>query len=191
MRKKIVLLLVVSLLFSGVLAGCRKKAEVLPEDGFPAIKVVSGKNNIEWVVGMNRLGNTECDREDNLLLLMKDRVPENLVHLENGEDITVEFDGAVPDAIKLTEHIIRPDGSPKYTTEHEGTVIDAALKKGKATFTIEKNYVTALSSYSGDYAPGATLKGYRLLCNWGSDQCEYTFVIRGDAAITMLPEESE
>ncbi|MDR1629504.1 MAG: hypothetical protein LBS36_04745 [Oscillospiraceae bacterium] len=188
MIKKTALLLAISMLFAMLLVGCANETGSLTVGGFPKIKVYSGNTDIEWVVGMNRLGNAQTDREDNLIGIIKDNAPGDLVYLKNGESITIEFDGKLPDTVKLTEHIIKADGSAKYTTEHKGTAIDIAFKKGKGSFVIEKNYATALSSNSADYAPGATIKGYRLLCNFGTDECEYAFVIRGDAAFTMTAE---
>jgi hypothetical protein len=54
-----------------------------------------------------------------------------------------------------------------------------------ASFAIKPNIATSLSSYSGDYLPGNTIKGYRLVVKWGENECEYAFIIRGDAAILM------
>ena len=32
-----------------------------------------------------------------------------------------------------------------------------------------------------DYEDGNTLRGFRLICTWGENECEYVFVIRTDA----------
>ena len=190
MNRKTAWFLVLSALFCTIFAGCGGAAAPPPETGFPSIKVYSGKTNIEWIVGTNRLGNAETDREDNLIRIMKDHLPDDLVYLKNGETITIEFDGEAPDRAKLTEHIIYADGSAKHTTENEGTVIAFALENGKGSFAIEKNYVTALSSDSADYAPGAVIKGYRLVCYWEKGACEYFFSIRGDAAFLLNSPEA-
>ena len=188
-RKFAWLLLSASVSLCFVFAGCNEKTDS-PESGFPKIKVTSGNADIEWVVGMDRLGNVETDREDNLIRIMKDHEPDELVHLKNGAVIEIEFDGKVPDVAKVTEHIITPEGLAKYQTEYEGKTIDIQFKEGEGAFTLEPNCATAFSSDSADYAQGATLKGYRLRCSWGTDECEYAFVIRGDAAIEMETSES-
>jgi hypothetical protein len=189
MERKVLAVILCTLFLCGWLSDCGAQSQKTPAQTgeFPKIKLSSGSTDIEWVIGINRLGNAITDREDNLTWLMKDQQSGDLVYLKNKEFITIKFDGKSPDTVKLTEHIIKADGTPKYTTENEGTVIDITFKNGKGSFIIQPNYATALSSNSNDYLPGNTIKGYRLLCNWGTDECEYAFVIRGDAAITMNP----
>ena len=152
--------------------------------GFPSIIVTSGGITIPWVVGMNRLGDSIVDRQDTLIQLMHDHVLADLPHLADGATITVDFQGDPPDAFRMTEHIINPDGLPKYTTGSADRSVDIVFTHGVGTFTLMPNWATAVSSDSADYAPGATLKGFRLVANWGTDECEYAFVIRGDAPIT-------
>ena len=50
-----------------------------------------------------------------------------------------------------------------------------------SSFKLERHWAALLSSSSEDYKNGNTLRGFRLLCTWGENQCEYAFVIRTDA----------
>ena len=38
-----------------------------------------------------------------------------------------------------------------------------------------------LSSNSKDYEPENTIRGFKLICSWGDNECEYGFIITSDA----------
>lgn len=145
----------------------------LSKDELQQIKISAGKINIPVF-----------DNDENFSTIMLSRSLEDLVYIKNKETILIEFDGKEPSTISLTEHILNENGSPKFATETEGKVIDIKLNKSKASFEIEPNFATSLSSNANDFNPGATIKGYRLVCSWEKSDSEYFFVIRGDAAIT-------
>ena len=184
MMKKVALLIAILAFTFLAFSGCKAQE---PE-AFPAIKVSSGGVEISTVIGKNRLNGAVYDREPTLRHLMSRCAPSDLVHVQNGETIAITFEGTAPDTATLTEHIINADGSMKYESEYSGTVIDIVFTDGKGSFTLEPNFATVLSSDGADYAPGATLKGYRLTCDFGDDQCEYAFAIRSDAAIAFQPQ---
>jgi len=51
----------------------------------------------------------------------------------------------------------------------------------------------AFGSSLAAYEPGSTIKGYRLVCSWGGNECEYAFIIRSDLGNMIwpvLPEET-
>ena len=154
-----------------------------PLDEPPALIVQSGNMGIGWVVGKNKWNGSVYDRPDDLQCLMADKTIDDLDYVKNGEQITFKFDGIAPDSFVLTEYILRENGDAKYNIY--GMEYDICSNPGGHVFTVKPNYATAFSSSSWDYAPGNTIKGYRLVCSWGRNECEYAFIIRGDAAITM------
>jgi len=153
----------------------------------PSITVRSGSTEIDWVVGKNIWNNSIYDRLDNFQWIMRDTVIDELPYIQNGETITIVFDSRIPDSVALTEHLLRGNGDEKYNISGMECEVTLDASDSRASFTIETNWATALSSDSGDYAPGGTIKGYRLVCRWGDNECEYGFIIRGDAAVIMTP----
>lgn len=159
----------------------------------PNITVQSGDKNIEWVVGKNKWNGSVFDRLDNFQWLMTDKTIDDLEYVRNGEQVLLEFDGSIPDSITLTEYVLLENGNEKYNLS--GMEYDVHYNAFNArfnpfsprdfNFTVEPNYATALSSNSADYQTGNTIKVYRIVCTWGGNECEYAFIVRGDAAFTM------
>jgi len=118
---------------------------------------------------------------------MRDTGFDDLPYIKNGETVTIVFDSSIPDSVALTEHLLRENGDGKYNIAGMEYEVMLQASDSRASFTIEPNWATALSSDSGDYAPGGTIKGYRLVCSWGDNECEYGFIVRGDAAVMMTP----
>ena len=116
---------------------------------------------------------------------MSDTTFDELPYIKNGETITIKFNGHVPNSVTLTEYILNKNGERKYTSDGMVYDINFGIFNHAANFTIKKNYATALSSSTLDYMRGNTIKGYKLVCAWGNNECEYSFIIRGDAAITF------
>lgn len=144
-----------------------------PEGGHQPVNVHAGKTDIPIF-----------ENEENFTNIMVSKSLEDLVYIKNKETVLVEFNGKNPDTISMTEHILNENGSPKFATETKGKIIDVTLEKSKASFKIGSNFATSLSSNGNDFNPGAIIKGYRLVCDWGESESKYFFVIRGDAAIT-------
>ncbi|MDR1691874.1 MAG: hypothetical protein LBR72_00805 [Oscillospiraceae bacterium] len=165
-----------------ICAGCGNK----PDAGIPNLEVSSGQVPLE-MIGRECGENGAFFVVSGFSMCMGTGIEKR--YLPNGETIEFAFGDREPDKWTLTEHILKEGGEPKYTTETEGKDITLILKDGRGSFVIEPNLRTALSSNSKDYLPGNTLKGYRLLCSFGPDEFEYTFIIRGDALFRMVVEE--
>ncbi len=116
--------------------------------------------------------------------IMKSLSLEELVYIKNKERVLIKFNEKSPKNIQLTEHILNKNGTPKFASEKTGKIIKTKLDKNKTSFKVEPNLATSLSSNGNDFNPGATIKGYHLVCDWGNNQSDYYFVIRGDAAIS-------
>ena len=181
--KKIILLICLICIF-GLLPACGGP----DNSGPPGLKVTSGGIAISSVVGLNRWDGSLYDREDNFKVIMKDIAVSDLPYIHLGKSINIAFSGKAPDSATLTDHILRPDGRQKFTDATVET-IDITFRSGKGAFTLEKNWATAFSSDSSDYLPGASIRGFRLVCRWGGNEYEYAFIIRSDAAILFSVEE--
>ncbi len=150
----------------------------------PKIIIQYDGNEINWIVGKNKWNGSIYDREDNFKLIMSGTTTGELPYIKNGEDILIQLEGDVPDSAMLSEYILRENGEVKYNMGTSYNLRFGILNR-KGDFTLLPNPNTLLSSYSGDYVPGNTIKGYRLVCTWGGNECEYGFIIRSDAAFTV------
>ena len=50
---------------------------------------------------------------------------------------------------------------------------------GKAAFALRDNPAATLDS-EGDYEPGTSIRGLKLICKWGSTEKHYTCMVRSD-----------
>ena len=159
----------------------------------PEITVKSGDAEIFWTVGKNKWDGNIYDRADNFQSQQERILNRAMPYVKNGEKISISFGNTKPDSVELSEIILNERGEPKWRTgEHPMEYnVSVAPLSGKCSFIVKQNFATAFSSFSGDYAPGNTIKGYKMVCRWGDNECEYAFVILGDAAITMIPVDGE
>jgi len=171
MRKSIFLYVI---FFSFILLyGCYGKMSEPPE-----IQVTSDGREISYVVGLNKWNGSVYDREDTFQTIMKEKA--DIPYIKLKKEIQIEFKGTLPDSIKLQNFILNCDGKIKYTEKEVQTIpIEFSNKKG--TFVLTQNIASMLSSNSADYEPGASIRGFRLYCSWGENDCEYAFIISSDA----------
>ncbi|WP_375103400.1 hypothetical protein ACDZ28_28495 [Paenibacillus sp. RS8] len=101
-------------------------------------------------------------------------------YVKFGEIIQIEFSDTAPDSYNLTEYILRDDGTFKYKKETAAPV-NVELEDKTATFKLDSNMASFLSSDSKDYEAGATIRGFRLTGEWVDQTKEITFVVRTDA----------
>jgi hypothetical protein len=135
---------------------------------------------VDLAKGRDRWDGAPYDGEETFERLMSGLTIEDLPYVKNGERFGIRYEGGAPDSAVLTEFILWEDGKIKYNRSGKEYALST-----EGTVTLEPNYATALSSYSGDYTEGNTVKGYRLLCVWGGNEYEFAFILRGDPAIIM------
>ncbi|MCL2672263.1 MAG: M56 family metallopeptidase [Clostridiales bacterium] len=151
----------------------------------PNIQVQWGDMNLAVYRALNQWNGSIYDRMDTFQVILRETAVSDLPYIPNGDVIRIIFDGILPDSAELAEYILRENGDMKYNLSGEIYALPGFDRNGATSFRILANWATALSSNSGDYAPGAIIKGYRLICRWGENECEYAFIIRGDAAVLM------
>lgn len=92
---------------------------------------------------------------------------------------------ASPDSVKLTDSIIREDGSLKYDERAAVTEIKPDINENVISFALDGYMASSLSSSLADYENGAVLRCFELTCKWGDNECIYTFCIRTDASVPL------
>lgn len=106
-------------------------------------------------------------------------------YVEFGGQMILSFEGGPqPDTVKLTDLILRRDGTAQYG-ERTFVHTDLECKDGKAEFTLEQNPAVYLSSTLN---PEGFYRGFRVNCTWANGtEAEYAFILR---AGTCFPIES-
>ncbi|MBI9014656.1 MAG: hypothetical protein JEZ08_20630 [Clostridiales bacterium] len=164
-----------------ILVACDNNASIIDtEDEIPKIAIKSDDIKIDYVVGLNYWNKNVYDRSDNFLVIMEKGF-EVLPYFELGSEITISFDDDLaPDEYELYDYILNENGTPKYT-DNEVIKRPISLDKGTGSFSLETHFAALLSSHSNDYKNGTSIRGFKLVCRWGEDECEYGFIIRSDA----------
>ncbi|WP_025025653.1 hypothetical protein [Caldalkalibacillus mannanilyticus] len=97
-----------------------------------------------------------------------------------GETIQIEFNETTPTTYELVETLLSDDGTLKYKAETIEN-IQLTLTNRKGSFVLDENVWAHLSSNSDDYEPEATIRGFRLICQFTDKVQEFSFIIKTDA----------
>jgi hypothetical protein len=165
------------------LGGCAKM------DAPPSIKVTAGGEALPSVYGLNKWDGSVYDRKDCFEMLFEKRTADSLPYIKIGEIVYISFNGTAPGTVTLKEILLRgDDGTRKYNAQAD-TDISVEIKDGELLFTLEDSWATALSSNSADYRAGKNYRGYKMICTWGENECEYAFALRTDPPFVFEIEE--
>lgn len=146
----------------------------------PKISITTAGTEINYVVGLSQWNNAIYDREGTFQTIMQGKSKTDLPYIKLNQEFQIAFNGTAPDSVKLEDYILQPNGNARYS-EREVQTIPIELKNGQGSFVLNANPAAFLSSASSDYEPGASIRGFRLTCQWGKNECEYAFIIRSDA----------
>ncbi len=158
--------------------------KAIPLNEPPGIMIKAGDIEIAWEVGLNKWNGSIYDRLDNFQSIMSKTTSDELPYIRNNETITINFNGKNPQTTQLTEYVFDENGSPALKV---GGMSYIPSLTGKGVFTLTPYSDARLISGRDEYEPGISTKGYRFVCSWGGNECEYTFIIRTDSPILMEP----
>jgi|GEM_PF-1419447 len=146
----------------------------------PTMAITAAGTDINYVVGLNQWNSIMYDREGTFQTIMKNKSKADLPYVKLNQVFQIAFKGTAPDSVKLEDYILQTNGNARYS-EREVQTIPIEFKNGKGSFVLAANPAAFLSSASSDYETGASIRGFRLTCKWGENECEYAFIIRSDA----------
>ncbi len=179
--RKLILFMVSAILCFGLTSCTKKDAQNKKQaTNPPEISLSSDGEKIGYIVGLNTWNGASCNREDSFKTIMKKDSGINIPYILLNKKINLEFMGAVPDKYELTDYILLPDGTAKYT-ESEIKIIPFQLEDNKGSFPLEQNFAAFLSYDMKDYEMGKSIRGFKLNCTFGENTCEYAFVVWSDA----------
>lgn len=160
--------------------GCAKE-EAANLTAPPMLTVKCGEVTLPSTFGLNSWNGAVIDRVDTLNFLLSDSPELPYLPLDSVLSLSLA-DGRNPDSYTLTDIIITPEGNEAYS-ERERVNREIQFADGSAELTLSEHMAAFLSSSTAAYEPGVTLRGFRLVCRWGIDECEYAFALRTDAGI--------
>lgn len=168
------IMIIIPLLIA-ILSACTNKS-----DEPPTIIVKSGSITLDTTVGKNKWNDAVYDREDTFIVLMKNKEILDLPYINLNEDIGIKFPSGTPDSFTLKDYILNSKGERKYS-EEMAIEIPLQFSKKTAVFKLEENKAAFFSSDTSSYERGGIIRGFRLTCTWGANECEYAFILRTDA----------
>ena len=173
--KRLITAITLVLLMSILTSGC-SIAKTTQEP--PKVTITIGDKQIDYIVAKNKWNGAIHDREATFKSIMKKASKSEIPYIEIGNTATITFINNPPTKFTIKDILIDESGKQRYS-DKEIFNIPVELKKGKASFKIEKHFAAALSS---DYVEGKTeLRGFSITATWGENECEYAFIIRTDS----------
>ncbi|MCI9274282.1 MAG: hypothetical protein HFE39_10090 [Clostridiales bacterium] len=141
--------------------------------GPPDIQVKCGTTVAPVHTGLNQWNGAVFDREDAVRALVQEGTP--FPYCKLGATVRVEFpEGQAPDQAVLNDALYREDGTRKFDSRSDSTRT-LEFTDGAAQWELTPH---PSSAFSSEYIPCAVvLRGFRLICSWGDNQCEYAFVL--------------
>lgn len=169
------LLVFILVLTVGLIISCSIETESKDPNEPPKILISSNNIDIPYIIGKNIWNGSIYDRIDNFQAIMKDTTEEKLMYIPIGQEIQIEFEDFIPESVELIDDIIDNSGNVMFI--NSGKAISINIDNGKGSFNLDEHYATLFSSNSNTFENGV-LRGFRLTCKWGENECEYSFVIK-------------
>lgn len=152
------------------LTGCTGRVSE-PPDAQVTASVEGGELPLTWTVGLNQWDSVSYDREDVLESLMENQSAQAVSQVPEGTQLTISLAQRVPDEASLTVVVLNEDGTVRQEGEAQTVTWETAQDGCQLSLTVER-------PTGADSPEGELLLGYRLLCTWQENSCEYGFVLR-------------
>ena len=138
----------------------------------PEISIKAQGISLPWVVGLNNWDGATYKREDTF----KDFFNKNheIIELKPGTEITIDFKGYRPDEVTVEENILKDNGEVFLEGTEPKAIEGITFKGDKMTFVLEGNS----EAPSGVVIDGYIIRGFRIKCTCGENECEYAIVVK-------------
>lgn len=156
-------ILFILLLAGGLFVFLKKSAPAEP----PEIRVTVAGKEIPCELGKNKWKGAVYDRLDVLYAFLRDYSENDISQFQYGDTVEIEFLGKEPETFKLFEESVNVGGDLINPDDRKEIPIE--LKDHKASFVLSEDTRTNDEIEK--------LHGFRLMCCWGENSCEYGFVI--------------
>ena len=188
--KKLALGIVLSIIVIAVIWGLIPLMNNIPKE-IPNISISIGEQDIPYVSGPNVWNRKAYDRKDLFKTILDKSSASEIPYIRLDKIAKVDFGENPPEKIEILDSLINEFGDLRFAEKVSIVSIIPKINGGEYSFELNKTIASALSSDIFSYQPGNTLRGYRLLCSWGKNKCEYAFVIKTDAGMGMILPENQ
>lgn len=108
-------------------------------------------------------------------------VPASIPYVALGEPVQIHIRGEAPDSIRLEDYALKLENMDRWEMP---MTIPLEFHDGKAAFALRDNPAATLDS-EGDYEPGTSIRGLKLICKWGNTEKHYTCLVRSDYFVDL------
>ena len=186
--KKLALVSVLFIILVGVIWIAIAQNKSIPKE-IPKISISIGGQSIRYVSAPNTWNGEMPNRKDTFKMIRDEFPTIEIPYIKLDEMVKIDFGKNPPDKIDILDCLINKNGDQRYEDKVAVKGVKPNFNEGVYTFEIKKSMSAGLSSNSVSYEPGNTWRGYRIICSWGYNECEYAFIIRTDSGWgVILPE---
>lgn len=146
----------------------------------PEVIISCGDTVLEHTLSLNTWDGANYDRQDSVIAIMSNiENLDDIPYFPDDSEIVIQILGAEPSKIIILDLLIKENGHLRY--DERAAIIEEEYKPQTiTTYTVSKHWATGLSSHTDDYKPKSALRGIKIVCDYGLNQCEYAFVYRSD-----------
>lgn len=188
--KKLALGIVLSIIVIAVIWVLIPQMSNIPKE-IPNISISIGDHNVPYVSNPNVWNRKAYDRKDLFKTILDKSSDTEIPYIRLDKIVKVDFGKNPPEKIEILDSLINEFGNLRFAEKVSIISIIPNINGGEYSFELKKTMASALSSDTFSYQPGNTLRGYRILCSWGNNKCEYAFVIKTDAGMGMILPENQ
>ncbi|WP_426350264.1 hypothetical protein ACPWSR_03225 [Alloiococcus sp. CFN-8] len=138
----------------------------------PEISIKAEGVSLPWVVGLNVWDGAMYKREDTFKDFFNKK--HEIIELKEGTEITIDFKGYKPDEVTVEDNILKDNGDLFLEGAEPKTIKDITWKGDKMTFVLEEDSETPSEVVINGYI----IRGFRIKCTWGKNECEYAIVVK-------------
>lgn len=154
----------------------------------PQLTVTAGDQELKVIYYGDRHNETRDEINRRLRQAMEGVSLEEIPYVDLGEEITIKAENFKTEKFAISDYVLKDNGEIRYqektAQKSEIQVTDAA-----AAFDLNSHPAVFLSSYSGDYEPGKTIRGFVVRSDIDGASFAFAFILRTDAGNPEAPEE--
>ena len=182
--------LILAIISMGLIVISKSPEQYIPNE-IPKISISTGGQSLQYVSAENKWNGSMINRKDTFKMIVDKFSTAEIPYIKLDEKVQIDFGKNPPDKVKITDSLINKFGDLALAEKVAVTSITPHISGSRYIFDIKKTMASRLNSNSDSYQPGNTWHGYRIICSWGYNECEYAFIIRTDAGAGMIMPENQ
>lgn len=184
------LLLILTVLFLTACGG--QSSEEPQKKQEPRLKVTTGGQELKVIHYGDRYNETREELDKRLKQAMEGKSVDEIPYIALDDEIVITAENFQTEEFSVTDYILREDGAIRYDERVAQTTV-LSVTDGAAAFDLSSNPASMLSSFSGDYEPGKSIRGFVVRADIDGAPFAFAFILRTDPGIILEqdPQENE